>query len=577
MNLKKRASLWPSKNEWNAIFHSLKRREWILMSVGGSLMFASVLGMLVLVNFHFSVEVPMHGGSLTEGIIGTPRFVNPVIAISDADRDLSTLVYSGLMRKTSDGLIPDLAESYTISPDGKVYTFILKDDLSFHDGKVLTTDDIVYTFSLIQDPLVKSTMRISWEGVSVNKVDEKTVEFTLAQPFSGFLEKMNIGILPKHIWENVKPEEIGFADANTYPTGSGPYEVVNVKRKSSGVPSYYTLEAFSEFALGNPYIEKMTIRFYANENELASAFARGTIDSAASLSPLNATSLQGRSVVAYTAPLPRVFGLFFNHNKAQLFNDPTVVSALERAIDKERILNEVFYGYATSIGSPIPPGLIATVGETKPSSYNPQEALSILEKKGWVKNAETGLLEKTNGKSVDHLSFSIATSDTSELKEVGDIIKENLESIGVSVELKVFDIGTLNQTIIRPRNYDALLFGEVVGSASDLFAFWHSSERNDPGLNVSLYTNKDVDTLLEKANAPLSASERAILYKKFEDAIIKDKPAIFLYSPSFIYLWNNGIKGMSLSRLSSQNERFNDVYTWHVRVERIWPLFIKNN
>ncbi len=576
MNFKKKASFWPSKSEWNVVFHSLNRREWLLVSFSGVILTGTVLGMLALINVRLSIEVPEVGGSITEGIVGTPRFINPVISISDADNDMTALVYSGLMRKSSEGLIPDLGESYTVSEDGKVYTFILKDNAIFHDGKKVTANDIVYTISLIKDPVVKSTKRASWEGVNVIAVDDKTVEFTLAEPFSGFLENTTLGILPKHIWEDIKPEEISFSDSNVNPIGSGPYKVDKVKKKPSGVPDFYTLESFDRFVLGEPYISKITIKFFANEAELSGAFSKNVVDSAPSLSPLRATSLEDRSVTTETTALPRVFGVFFNHNRVPLFNDPTIISALERAIDKERIVNEVMYGYATSISSPIPPDLIDTLGQVAPSSYNPVEALSILEKKGWKQNPETGVLEKKTDKTTEKLSFSIATSDTEELKEAGAIVKENLEKIGVSVELKVYDIGTLNLTVIRPRDYDALLFGEVVGSSSDLFAFWHSSQRNDPGLNVAMYTNKDVDTLLEKANNVSDTNERIELYKKFENIIIKDKPAIFLYSPSFIYLWNDNIKGIELTNLSDQSERFNDIYKWHMHTDRIWPIFAKN-
>ena len=199
MNFKKKASFWPSKKEWSTIFHSLNRREWLLVSVSGVVLIGTVLAMLALINVRLSIEVPEEGGSITEGIVGTPRFINPVLSISDADNDLTALVYSGLMRKSSEGLVPDLGESYTVSEDGKVYTFTLKDNAVFHDGKKVTANDIAYTISLVKDPVVKSTKRAAWEGVDVNVIDDKTVEFILAEPFSLLLNNTTLGILPKHI------------------------------------------------------------------------------------------------------------------------------------------------------------------------------------------------------------------------------------------------------------------------------------------------------------------------------------------------------------------------------------------
>ncbi len=207
-------------------------------------------------------------------------------------------------------------------------------------------------------------------------------------------------------------------------------------------------------------------------------------------------------------------------------------------------------------------------------------AISILQKDGWIKNA-SGVFEKKGlsaqiGKKENlKLQFSIATADIPELSQTAELIKDDLEAIGVKVELKVFEIGNLNQDIIRPRKYDALLFGQVINSDSDLFAFWHSSQRSDPGLNIALYSNPKVDKLLEGAIVTLSQSDRTAKYADFEQQVQSDMPATFIYSPQFIYAVSKSIKGVSLQSVTDPSERFLGITDWHIETDSVWKAFIK--
>jgi peptide/nickel transport system substrate-binding protein len=135
------------------------------------------------------------------------------------------------------------------------------------------------------------------------------------------------------------------------------------------------------------------------------------------------------------------------------------------------------------------------------------------------------------------------------------------------------DQGDLSQNVIRPRKYDALLFGEVVGRALDLYAFWHSSQRNDPGLNIALYANSTTDTILEELRATRSEEERLSLYGQFEDELKKDIPAIFLYAPDFVYSIPNNVEGVELGFISRPSDRFLSVSRWHREVDYVWPFF----
>lgn len=532
------------------------------------------------INTSFLVEVPAYGGSFTEGIVGIPRFINPLLAVSDADRDLAALTYSGLMRATSNGtLIPDIAATYEISDDGLIYIFTVKDDAIFHDGTPVTADDIVFTITKAQDNALKSPRRASWDGVTVEKIGERQVRFTLKQPYAPFLENTTIGILPKHIWDNVSIEQFNFSQFNIEPVGSGPYRVKNITRNKSGIPISYTMVSFKDFPLGRPYINEITIKFYANEEELAAAFDGGDIESVNALSPKTANELSKKGGRILRSPLPRVFGIFFNQNQAPVLIDRAVREALDTAVDRKAIVETVLYGYGTMIEGPIPPGSLGYAAREENAvdgeSQRLQKARDILEKNGW-KRGEDGTYEKKVKKRTERLSFSISVPNVAELKNVAEMVSVAWRTLGADVEIKIFETGDLNQNVIRPRKYDALLFGEIIGRDTDLFAFWHSSQRNDPGLNIALYANSAADKLLEDARSINDTDARIAKYEKFQNEILDDTPAVFLYAPDFIYLLPNRVHGIEPGPVTTPSERFLNIREWFIETDNVWEVFVNN-
>ena len=572
-------SLLPSKNEIKrAISHFSKKEYFVFLSFVFILCLSTII-ILQNINKSFMVNVPLQGGSITEGIVGTPRFINPVLAFSDADQDLVSLIYSGLMRKNSDGtLTPDLAEKYEISKDGLTYTFTLKNEIYFHDEKPVGADDVVFTINKIKDPIIKSPKRGNWDGVSVEKIDEKTVKFTLKQSYASFLENITLGIMPASLWE-ASPIELN--DANTKPIGSGPYKVVKVNKQSGGLIDYYELTSFEKFNLGQPYIEKIILRFYPNENDQISALENGEVDQISSITPSNAQILKEKNYRVKSLTLPRVFGLFLNQNQNQIFTDKNIITAIDLAINKDDIIRDVLLGYGVAIDNPIPPNMINYQKLNKGNNISHEEkikkAQDILSKDGWKKGVN-GFLEKTTTdkkkkKTTTYLEFSISTGNAPELVKSAELIKQDLKTIGMKVDVKTFEIGNLNQGVIRPRKYDALLFGQIINHESDLFAFWHSSQRKDPGLNVAMYTNAKVDKILEDAFITIDEKSRIKKYAQFEDEIKKDMPAVFLYSPNFIYIVSKNIQRFSIDHITRPGDRFLNSYLWYIKTDNVWKIF----
>jgi len=539
----------------------------------------SGLTLLSRVNRAFLVTVPVSGGSFTEGVIGTPRFINPVLALSDADKSLTALIYSGMLRHTPDGeVVNDLAESVSLSADQLTYTVLIKPDALFQDGSKVTADDVLFTIQKIQNPSLKSPLFGDWVGVLVEKVDEETISFALKKAYTPFLSNLTIGILPKHIWKNVTDDEFSFSQFNILPIGSGPYKTKTVERNSGGIPNYYVLESFSNAVGDVPFIKKLIFKFYSNQSSLLNAYSGGDIESMAGISPYETSSLKDGGINITTAPLSRIFGVFFNQNQSKVLLDKTVRQALDLSAPKEEVVTSVLYGYGTPIDGPFPAGLFPWSGERN-SSMNYDErfasAEELLKKAGWTKNETTGVLEKKSKSDTLTLSFSISTGNTPELKAVGELLQRAWGRLGAKIDVLVFETNDLNQNVIRPRKFDALLFGEVVGRNADVYPFWHSKERGDPGLNIALYANSSADKLLEQIRSSKDKETMGKYAQSFNKEIQSDLPAVFLYTPNFIYVTPRKIKNVDLGQLSTAQDRFQDIRHWYIETNKVWKLFAK--
>ena len=573
--LLRKQSKIPQLEKIIAIVKTFSITEKVVFAIIATIFVISGITLLYQVNKAFLVEVPDFGGSITEGIVGSPRFINPILAISDADRDITALVYAGLLKASPEGgFVPDMAESYSISEDGLTYIFTLKEDAFFHDGTRVTTEDVEFTIQKAQDALLKSPRRSSWDGVRVEKVDERTIRFILRQAYSPFIQNTTLGILPKHIWKNVDNESFPFSTFNTKPVGSGPYEVKSVATNSSGLPISYTLSSFRKYTLGRPFIDTLYLKFYPNEQTLLQAFEGGDIESVNSVSPENMSLLKKTGIQTLTPPLPRVFGVFFNQTESPVFINKEVRVALDTVLNKQELIESVLYGYGQPINGPLHTDKI--IEDSKTNEERLVSARATLEKAGWVFN-ENGLYEKKTGNDTETLSFSISTSDAPELKALAQQIQKRWQELGARVDVKIFEVGDLNQNIIRPRRYDALLFGKVLGKDLDLYPFWHSSQRNDPGLNISLYTNTKIDKILEDYRKTTDLKLKAQYLRLFEKEIRNDTPAVFLYSPYFIYITPAKVKNITLGELTISGERFLNVHEWYINTNNVWKIFINNN
>jgi len=562
------------------MLRSFSSTEKVIFSIFAIVMLISAIILVSRVNSLFLIPVPTAGGQLDEGVVGLPRLINPVLAFTDTDQDLTALVYAGLMKDDNGQLVTDLAKSYTVSPDGLTYTFTLKTNLQFQDGTPLTADDVVFTIQTIQNTALKSPLAANWNNITVSKLSSTQIQFVLKQPYAPFLSNTTVGILPKHIWNNVSTNEFIFSQYNINPIGAGPYTIDSISHGANNAPTSYKLVPWNNYQGGEAYISSIIFHFYPDEKTAVNAYQNGDIDGISGISPEDASSIASTSPkTQISSPvLPHIFGVFFNQNQQPILTDVAVRQALNLSLNKNIIVNQVFAGYATPINSAIPVGIL-----TNPTSFDPNGSTTLAEalliKDGWSMGPQ-GVLQKYSKKTgTTTLSFSISTSNSPSLTQIAAILKQQWAQIGVQVTINTYEQGDLNQNIIAPRKYDALLFGESYGDVPDLYAFWDSSQRNSPGLNIAMYVNASADKLLEGARAASSSATQLSDYASFDQIMQNDMPAVFLYSPDFIYIIPSNVKGTGGSTtntsVTSPSDEWDNVSKWYIKTDSIWKPLVQ--
>jgi len=538
----------------------------------------ALVGFALAINQLMSVPGVSAGGSFTEGILGTPRFANPVLAITRADQDVTTLVYSGLMKIAPDGtLVPDVAESIVVSDDGTTYTIVLRTDVQFHDGVQLTANDVLFTIGLAQNADLKSPFRGNWNDVVVEAVDQETLLISLSEPYAPFIENFTIGILPAHIWRTIPIAQVPFSEYNTTPIGSGPYMVKSAAFSSSGTVDSYSLTAAPDH-YQNPLIAEITLKFFGTELALGEALTQGTIDATSYIPPEQLGTIDPEVFTTINTPLPRTFGLFFNQNRSVALRDSAVREALELVLDRQAIIDQAISGSGIPSLESVVSSTSAVQSTDVASTSNLTDtqrleaARSILEDADWSLTS-VGTWEKEIDDSAIDLTVTIRTANNPTLEATLEAVTAAWRELGVTVLTEQYEQTDLIQSVIRPRDFSVLLFGLDVSRSRDLFPFWHSSQQNDPGLNITQYANLTVDDYLETARVSQNEPDRLAAIDSALTVIRTERPAIFLFQPTNVYVVNRSIQTAPMQQMGRPADRFSNIAIWNTSTSDLWPFF----
>jgi peptide/nickel transport system substrate-binding protein len=541
------------------VFAALTKKEritFVLAIAGTVVSFAVVIGFVIATS---TMAVPTAGGAYTEGMLGQPEYINPVIASSQTDLDLVKMVYSNLS---------DISDSITPSADLKTWDVRLKQNLSWQDGQQLTSDDVIFTVDSIQDPDAHSPLFQSWQGVTVSRVSELEVQFTLTNPYAFFGDTLNnLYILPKHIFAETPPGNWHLSDYNLKPIGSGPYQFVSYNKNSDGFISAYQLTAWDGTVEAHPLIPNFNIDFFNDENTLVQNFNNGTIDGFGNVSPEDIAEItRPDNTIAW--PTSAYYAVFFNQSVNLGLQDPAVRQALSAAMDRNALIAAALGGYGTPEYGPIPQGAQYYSAVT-PATSSAVFAENLLDNAGWTITGSSTFRSKVINGATIPLVVNLTVPQIDFLAKTASYLQTAWQAIGVQVNVIPDSSDDIVNNLIPARNYESLLFGNVLGPSSDLYSFWDASQDFAPGLNLSLYNSTTVNSLIERARQnPVSASTSQELASAQAD-IAAGYPAIFLYSPDYVYVTNNSVQGITTNLLTDPSDRFREIGTWYLNTARV--------
>lgn len=500
------------------------------------------------------------GGVYVEGVIGNISTLNPLLAASEPEQAVSRLLFSSLYNYDVTGALhTDLTESMTVKDD-KVYTIKLRNAV-WHDGKKLTAEDVVYTINLIKNPQVRSPLRVNWLDISARAIDDSTVEFMLPAVYAGFSHALTFPVIPKHILQSVSPSSMREADFSSNPVGSGPFAVKRVQTsESTSSTDVVRMEPNTKYYGAVSTLSRLELRAYGNESLLVKAVNSGEVSAASGLSLSAADNIKSKQYSTKHWLLNKGVYLLMN-NRSQTLQDARVRQALRYATDTSSIRATVGDNVAR-LDTPILQSQIAQKLPAAPD-YNLDKAKALLKEAGWTYNQG-----QWKGKDGRPLTVAVTTSSgRDEYKKIVDALKQQWSKLGVDVQLREIDTSSTTtsfvQSVLQPRDYDALLYELELGADPDVFAYWHSSQASASGYNFANYSNRTVDNDLVGGRSRTNSALRAAKYIQFVNQWLNDAPAIGLYQSVGSYVLNNGASIVEpRGSLNTMNDRYADVTTW---------------
>ena len=511
------------------------------------------------------ILVPDRGGVFREGVVGNPRYLNPFVCDrNEVDEDLCTLLFRGLTRIDQHGrVVPDLASDWTIT-DEKVYTFRLRQDQYWHDGRPVTADDVLFTLGILQNPDVVEipNLAILWRTVNVEKVDDYTVRFTLSAPFSPFLDYTSIGLLPQHIYGNVPATDLAGKPLNGTPIGSGALMIEMM------AADRIRLKPSPFYAGISPYISALEFHFYPDHPSLLTGYMADQIDGIGRILPAEFPVAAAQDDLAlFSAIQARFLSITFNMDNANVpfFGDKAVRQALYYGVDRDGLVKEVAAGLGVVAHSPLLPENWAYNAQIPQYTYNPDQAKQLLDSAGWVDSDGDGVRDK-NGTPLQFLLYS---SDEALQTALIQRIASDWQAIGVKAVPTPISFVSLMSDFLQSRTFDAALTVWDIPGDPDQYWLWHSTQIEEGGLNYAGWRNDEVDELLQKGRSITNETERKALYGRFQQIFAEDAPALLLYYPVYTYGVNKRVQNVQIGPLNRPAERFVSFSDWYIVTRRV--------
>jgi len=550
----------------------MKKLRWQILVVAVTIVIVALLLLSQQPVSVITLPEAAPGGIYTEALVGSMGRLNPMLDWNNsADRDVDRLIFSGLIRFDSRGLPqPDLADSWGASADGTIYNFSIRPNAVWHDGQPVTSDDVFFTIEMIKSAgsLFPQDVKDLWSQVEIKRLDEKTFQIKLPEPFAPFLDYATFGVLPKHLLESVPADQLATAEFNLSPIGSGPYKFDRLLT-SGGQITGVVLIPNQDYFIQPPFIEQVVFRYYPNSASAFAAYQQGEVLGVSQLTnDVLEQALMEPTLSVYTSRLPQMGMVFLNNNNPNVpfLGNANVRRALMLGVNRNIIVSHILKGQAVIANGPILPGSWAYYDEIETFDYDPDAATALLKEEGFVIPAGGGDVRAKDGQ---FLTFSLVHPDDTIHTQIAQAIQSDWALIGVKVDLQAVGYDSLVNDFLTTRNYSAALADLNTSRTPDPdpYLFWHQSEATG-GQNYSQWDNRTASEFIETARTAADFTERARLYRNFQVVFTKDMPSLPLYYPVYSYGVDVQVQGVQVAPMYDVSDRLALVTEWYLVTRR---------
>ncbi len=519
---------------------------------------------------------PATGGIYTEGLVGSLSRLNPLLDLYHSnDHDVDHLLFSGLMRFDDRGVPQgDLADSWGISQDGKIYNFSIRAKAVWHDGKPVTSDDVIFTVDMMrsEESIASQDVKDLWKDVEMKRLDDKTVQFLLPEPFAPFLDYMTFGIVPKHLLEGLTQEQIVNADFNLKPVGSGPYRFDHLIVENGQITGI-ALAAFQDYYLQRPFIDEFLFRYYPDGVSALEAYRSGAIMGIGHVTnDILPAVLRETNLRLYTGRLPEMSMVFLNldNPKVPFFGEPEVRRALLAGLNRQWMIDNLLNGQAILADGPIFPNTWAYYDGIPRVEFDQGAAVNALKAAGYTIPATGGEVRAKEGGSA--LEFEMVYPDDDQHTLLAETIQRDWKKLGVNVTLTPVPYDKLVSDYLDTRLYEAALVDINLERSPDPdpYPFWHEAQATG-GQNYSKWDDRQASEYLEQARVITDLGERARLYRNFQVRFSQELPALPLFYPVYTYAVDMQVQGVSMGPLFDACDRFTTLTSWYLVARKASP------
>lgn len=512
----------------------------------------------------------INGGDYSEATLGKVNSMNPLYANTNSEKALARLLFANLMSPDTTGHMKgELAKQVKrVDGDSSKWRLTLRDNIYWSDGEPITTDDLIYTIELLNDKRAKTTVAVDFSSIQIDKIDDKTVEFTLPSPYNDFTDSLEFPLVPKHILSENDPALVYEAKFSKEPVGSGVfvYNAIQTSSLTNNAMQAIYLKRNDKYFLGGTRLDSFTLKTYEKVEDIVRAFESDDVSATAELD--DNMSFNRQKVAKRESLLNAGVYAFLNNESKNGLSDKKVRQAIQQGIDIAAVRGDEYA--KRELDYPILDTQLEDLNYPELKKFDLSAAKKLIEGAGY---SYSGDKITKDGSPV---SLRVSYLDSTELNPVAERYIEGLKTLGFEVveskfgEAEILAGQDFYTTVIQPRNYDILLYEVNLGVSVDPFVYYNSHQANMHGWNLSNYSNALADDALLSARTTDDAALRKAKYESFLSYWVEDVPAVGIYRSDLSYYYSDNVQIYSEDvRMTDEYDRFADVRNFATQKGRV--------